>query len=174
MGAAIQARDLSSQSVLVTGAKNRMLLWLSLGVATSWVAGLIALAVLTSNPDTLNPRQLDQSDVIVVGDILDRRTGAVRVKEYLIGEGPEVITIQNLAETGARTGRRYLFPLGFADSESYWIASNLPPDRETGQSARPGTLIYNWSAEVRAQFDRIRDGAFGGDPESRLQTGVPN
>lgn len=80
-----------------------------------WWAALIGLVVLTANPVTLNQAQIRRAATngsIVTAKVVDSEAGTVEiVKDWTAGDSRGRVTIDRLAESGARDGKTYILPL---------------------------------------------------------------
>lgn len=96
--------------------------------AAVWWAALGLLAIGTANPVTLNRAQILSATAVVTGHVVDAEAGTVRVERQFHGIAlPEEITVEGLADSGARNGRTYVLPLsGFSPEELQVEPSRLP------------------------------------------------
>jgi hypothetical protein len=116
--------------------------------AAIWGLALAAMAWLTANPVTLNFHQIAVAPFVVTATVEDPQTGRVTVeREWKHSRALEDITIDNLNQTGARAGGRYLIPLAKAEGERYLVAETPI------EGAAP--LIYPATAEAISQLDAI-------------------
>lgn len=116
-----------------------------------WLVGLVALAVLTANPVTLNRQQILQAARIVEAEVLDQNDGRCRiVQSWPAGDEGTTIRINELRFSQVRAGDVYLFPLGRLGSDStYRIVTTPPPE------AAP--LFYPATPVARLQLADILD-----------------
>jgi hypothetical protein len=114
-------------------------------LAGSWWASLAAMALLTSNPVTLNRLQIRESQLVVSGTVQDLAKGTVTVEqEWKVATNAKTLSVSNLAQTAAREGETYLLPLSRNDAESYRITPALLPNG--------GLLIYPAVPEALEQL----------------------
>lgn len=122
--------------------------WAVLAIEVSWLAALVALAIWTSNPVTLNREQVLRAlrqGVVVRARVVDVTTGRCETLEQwptdtVAGSFDAV----NLEHTEARAGESYLLPL--MESGDSILVVPTP----AGQP-----LIYPDSEEALAQLDEL-------------------
>lgn len=94
-------------------------------VAVIWLAALAVLAVWTSNPVTLNRRQVLQSlqqGVVVRARVVDLKTGRCEtIEQWPAGIVGDSFDVANLQDTEAQSGQSYLLPLLRTD-QGYVVA----------------------------------------------------
>ncbi len=110
-----------------------------------WVAGLIWLAVETSNPVTLNVAQMMNADCVVVAELSDAETGEFQLVTKIEGrEPPETFRVLGIADiTGPESGR-WLLALNRERAGDYTVVPVLYRDRKL-------LLVYPGDDEVVAQ-----------------------
>jgi len=141
--------------------------WYGVAILGLWIGFIAWLTFNWSNPVTLNPRQLLESDVILFGRVVSIGTigstpgtsspGIVEPVPDQKWPFPdfEPIQIGNLAETKARPGESYLFPLKRASSKRKPAAAGslylvTPTELPDGQA-----LIYPATLETREQYEKL-------------------
>lgn len=81
-------------------------------ISVAWCAALAWLVLATSNPVTLNRRQILNADAVVTVQITDRAVGACRVVRQWRGTAaPDEIVVRGLAETAASGDGEWILPL---------------------------------------------------------------
>jgi hypothetical protein len=130
------APPIALEPIPYTGVRN----WLSLAIAAAavWWVALIGMAIVSANPVTLNHAQLVQATHVVMGTVLDPEAGRVRVEQDWKFRSPGEITVENLAETGVRTGETYVLPLLALDGADRFavVAPRLPGFDEDARGER--------------------------------------
>ena len=115
-----------------------------------WIASLIAMAIWSSNPVTLNRRQIHRAlneGVIVRARVVDVQSGQCETIEFWpAGEFDDTFRVVNLQQTGATSGTTYLLPLR-RDDGGLAVVPSLP-DEEL-------PLIYPDTAEAIAQLQSL-------------------
>ncbi len=125
-------------------------LFFAAGFAGLWILGLIALAVLTANPVTLNREQILRSDYVVTAR---RETGdsplLIVQKEWKHAEDLDEVTIANLNEINMPPGREFLVPLERIGARRFLVTPTTLPNH--------APLIYPATPEAEAQLQEILD-----------------
>jgi hypothetical protein len=126
----------------------RQLLVPAIVLALAWWVVLIILAWFTANPVTLNLKQIQNSLYVVTAEVDDVGMGQVTVeKEWKTGTDIGNPTIDNLKETGARSGQTYLIPLTVTPDGQFIVTiADLP---------RNQPLIYPAGTEASRQLEQI-------------------
>lgn len=129
--------------------------WCGLLLTAAWLALIAWLTWTSSNPVTLNRRQIHDSDVVLVGQVAKGEPLVEPVPDQpwpLSDKKP--IRIANLSETRAQTGHRYLFPLkraipqrAGAETETFLVTPSTLPNSEP--------LIYPAGPEAMSQLKQI-------------------
>ena len=97
-------------------------LLLPIGAAVAWWLALVAMAIFTANPITLNRDQILRADFVVTGTVDETQPHTLIVdKEWKKKAGLRQVTVENLDETGARPGRTYLVPLSKDVNGRYFV-----------------------------------------------------
>ena len=127
---------------------NRWILVVAIVIAAMWILGLLILAVVSSNPVTLNRTQIQYSDYIVTA----RRPKAdadtlVVEKEWLRNDELSEITLTNLDETGMPADEAFLVPLQRLGGGRYRVTPTSLPNK--------AALIYPATEEAQAQLREI-------------------
>jgi hypothetical protein len=115
-----------------------------------WVAFLVTLAVLSSNPVTLNRAQIRRADLVVEATVQQLATGECRI-ERSWPDAPQlgpVITVADLEEAGAHAGQAYLLPLEREPRRAGFRIAPTPPPL-----SKP--LIYPANVDSRHQLEEI-------------------
>lgn len=116
-------------------------------IAVVWCAALAWLALATSNPVTLNRKQVLEADAVVAVQIQDRVAGACRVVRRWRGTAvPDEIVVHGLAETAARGDGEWILPL-----------QQTGRGYEVQTSALPGQLrlVYPATPEAVRQMEEL-------------------
>ena len=118
-------------------------------VTAFWLLGLGATCLLTANPVTLNRQQILAAFDVVKAEVLEPRSGTVRIisvsKNKLLAE-QQRLTIANLEQVGVRAGQVLLIPIVQLRDQWHVAASKLP-----GQLP----LVYPATAESEQQLAGI-------------------
>ncbi|MEX1098529.1 MAG: hypothetical protein WED34_20960 [Planctomycetales bacterium] len=123
----------------------RLVLLIAAGISAVWGACLAGLALLTANPVTLNPAQIDAADYVVTAIVSSERPDEIVVEtEWKRGRELGTILVENLKEAKAVSGERYLIPLTRAGRDRYRVT-------ETLQAELP-PLIYPAVPEAERQL----------------------
>ena len=139
--------------------------WCGFALLVCWMALIGWLTITRSNPVTLNPRQLSDSDVIVVGRVVS--TGTANSTSGIVEPAPDQpwplpgsdsIRIINLAETGAQVGEIYLLPLVHMKSHAEKSSSQTDFAVTPTQLPDGESLIYRASPEAFRQYKEIVSG----------------
>lgn len=160
--------------VAVSSPRSRTPLYLVLLLAAAWICGLALLTWTSSNPITVNSKQIADSAIVVVGRIADLRRG--RVTEVTLRRGalsiPSEIHVSNLPETGARQGGTYILPLVRAQADNGLDTS----DFRVTPSHLPGgiPLVYPATPEALRQLDRIAGEVRPGSGQPPIPPGPHN
>jgi hypothetical protein len=127
--------------------RSPVLLIAAIVLAILWWIVLVLLAVFTANPVTLNRDQIAHSSHVITGVVDDPSSGQVTVEREWKGKGLSgVITVEDLAASGARQGGKYLLPL--SRGAINWRVSETPRPAST-------RLIYAESPDAIAQLQSI-------------------
>jgi hypothetical protein len=107
------AQSASSPIALPPPRRSRTFLIVAAVLAACWGVTLSLLAYYTANPVTLNYDQVVASPYVVTGTVAgDPAAGQVTVeREWKKHALTGTITVQNLAASGARSGKTYILPL---------------------------------------------------------------
>tara|TARA_R110002096_G_scaffold202540_10_gene387293 strand:- start:186 stop:692 length:507 start_codon:yes stop_codon:yes gene_type:complete len=137
---------MEEQTAVLPRSKTRLVVGITLWVV--WIAGLLALAGLSSNPITLNRRQFADADLVIIGNIADSSTGRVSVAETMYGVFPDKeLTVVGLSEiSNLSTGNSYVMPLRRRNGEFDVVA--ITNDQR-------GRVVYPATSEVRSQLDNV-------------------
>jgi hypothetical protein len=117
-------------------------------LAAAWMLTLALLAIYTANPVMLNWDQIQASAYVVTGTVVgDPAKGQVAVarewkKQALSG----TITVENLREAGALTGREYIIPLSRPD-DAFRVTETPYSDGSP--------LVYPASPDALEQLQKI-------------------
>ena len=118
---------------------------IAVALALAWVAILSILAVTQANPVTLNRDQILRAEVIVSARIDDVAEGACTVEQqWKDGESLSAITVSNLHETAAGSGRTFILPLQRNPAGAFEVVAAPLPDRPY--------LVYPATDEVLQQL----------------------
>jgi hypothetical protein len=116
-------------------------------LAAGWCAALLWLVLATSNPVTLNRRQVLDADAVVTAHVTDVATGTCRiVKQWNGAPLPAEIVVEELSETAATAGGEWILPLAVTVDGYEVVPSRLP------SHAR---LVYPATPEAMEQLERI-------------------
>lgn len=128
--------------------RNRPAMIAALSLWLSCLAGLVALAALSSNPVTLNLKQINDSTVIVSGQVADSSQGTVAVSNVVAGELDRTqIEVDNLNRlSDIKEGQSYIFPL--RKKNGGFEVANIP-------SLPPRPVIYPDTPEVQQKLAEI-------------------
>jgi len=125
-------------------------LWVGLGVLSLWCGFIAALTFLTSYPITLNWKQVSISDVVLEGQLSADGSSVEPIpgKPWPF-ETQTPVVVSNLAETSARAGKAYLFPLTRKQRgrPGYFVTPSQLPNGEP--------LVYPVTDESLAQLQKI-------------------
>jgi len=126
--------------------KTRLVVGVTVWVV--WIAALLALAGLSSNPITLNRRQFADADLVIIGNVADSSTGRVSVAETMFGVFPDKeLTVVSLGEiSNVSAGNSYVMPLKRRNGEFDVVA--ITNDER-------GRVVYPATSEVRSQLDNV-------------------
>lgn len=117
-------------------------------LAACWIAALTIMAFIAANPVTLNVTQVRNADYVVLGAVVDLEAGKVHTeREWKRGRDLGNITVENLQQTSARAGERYLIPLDRIEGDRYRITP-------TGLPGAP-CLVYPDGDAARRQLDGL-------------------
>ncbi len=95
---------------------------LPIGAAIVWWIVLLAMAIFTANPITLNRDQIQRADFVVTGTVDETQPHTLIVeREWKKKAGLKQVAVENLDETGARPGRTYLVPLSKDVNGRYFV-----------------------------------------------------
>jgi hypothetical protein len=123
-------------------------LWAAATIAAAWLAALVVMAARTANPVTLNRAQLAKAEFVATAKVVDRARGAVEVEDQWKNKAPVSLTLENLAQTSAVDGQKYLIPISKAADGFRVTGSRLPND---------APLIYPATSESIDQLRQILD-----------------
>jgi hypothetical protein len=117
-------------------------------ITSLWWLALIGIAVGTTYPVTLNAKQIELSDCVILARVVDRAAGTVEVEASWKAELPRGrITIHNFAASKPElTGTPLLIPLTFW-AVGYEVAPIPPPGR--------GAVVYPATPSTREQLARL-------------------
>ncbi|TWU11853.1 hypothetical protein CA54_06650 [Symmachiella macrocystis] len=137
---------MEEQNAVLPRSKTRLVVGIIVWVV--WIAGLLALAGLSSNPITLNRRQFADADLVIIGNVADSSTGRVSVAETMYGIFPEKeLTVVGLSEiSNLSAGNSYVMPLKRLNGEFDVVA--ITKDER-------GRVVYPATSEVRSQLDNV-------------------
>jgi hypothetical protein len=117
-----------------------------------WILALALMALLTSNPTVISHDQLLRSDAVVIGHLVDKSRGRLRIEQVLAGKfaTDDDVTIDNWSLVAPPpAGPAYLVPL--TRFRQNYIVTVLD-----GQRAAP--LIYPALPETIGKARQILDG----------------
>lgn len=116
-------------------------------IAVGWCAALAWLALATSNPVTLNRKQILAADAVVNVQIKDRAAGACRVLKSWRGTAtPNEIVVHGLAETAARGDGEWILPLQ-ETRRGYEVQTSALPEQLR--------LVYPATPEAVRQLEEL-------------------
>ena len=117
-------------------------------IAAVWWLALIVIAISTDIPVTLNARQIELSDCVILARVVDRAAGTVEVEASWKAELPRGrITIHNFAASKPElTGSPLLIPLTFW-AVGYEVQPIPPPGR--------GAVVYPATPSARKQLEQL-------------------
>lgn len=116
-------------------------------LAVTWCLALGWLALATSNPVTLNRRQILEADAVVTGRITDRAAGACRVERQWRGTAvPEEIVVHALAETAVGVDGAWILPLK-RTRRGYEVQPTVLPSQ--------ARLVYPATEKAVTQLERL-------------------
>lgn len=94
----------------------------------SWLVALVALALTSANPVTLNRQQILRSEVVVEAVVANVTAGECRViQSWPEGAVGETVRVVGLDLLPIETGEAYMLPLASADDRTYQIVLTAPP-----------------------------------------------
>jgi len=116
-------------------------------IAVGWCGALSWLVLTTSNPVTLNRRQILDADAVVTAHVTDLKSGRCRVVKQWTGDPlTDEIVVERLNQTAALADGEWILPLARHSDELQVVASRLP------SRAR---LVYPATPEAVAQLEAI-------------------
>ncbi len=121
------------------------------GVALAWLLTLSLLALLTSNPVTLNREQIQRADFVISAEVLDEQSGRVSpLREWKRNEKFDELTLANLPKTDCREAERYIIPISLGDDGHFQVTP----------SKLPGKLpvVYPANDEAIRQLENLLNG----------------
>jgi len=124
-------------ALLSVGAMNRRRAVAAM-LAVGWCAALAWLALMTSNPITLNRRQILAADAVVTARIEDRDAGRIRIVRQWFGAAlPAEISVRHLDSTAARGAGEWILPLRGTEKGYEVLPSELPSRARLVSPATP-------------------------------------
>lgn len=107
-------------------------------IALGWCAALAWLALATSNPITLNRKQIRDADAVVTVRVIDAKAGTCRIVQQWTGDPlPQEIVVDRLLETAARGDAEWILPLARHRGELSVLTSRLPSKARLVYPATP-------------------------------------
>ncbi len=120
----------------------------AVGLAGAWILGLVTLAVLTSNPVTLNRAQILHADFVVTAKRTSADSNSLSItKEWKHGQKFQTVSVANLQKIDMPTEQDFLVPLERVGSEKFTIPLCPPPKQVP--------LIYPATPEAETQLKTL-------------------
>lgn len=127
--------------------RSRAVLIAAFGACGLWMLGLVALAMFSANPVTLNQKQIRESDAIVTAYREGKVSVLVVTKTWLGADGLGAVTVTNLEDTRMPKGQEFLVPLQRLPGERYRVTPTSLPNK--------APLVYPATPEAESQLQTL-------------------
>ena len=128
--------------------------WLTITIvlAVIWWIALSLLTLLSANPTTVNRMQVVNSDLVVIAQVKDVKSGTVDVTQQWIDPNPQTtLVVSGLSEFDVKNGDTIVLPLTGGPDGTFFLTRV----QHTKPNPKGTTYIYPATDEVLEQVEEF-------------------